>query len=280
MNHVIAKLRLRKGSESSKLKKVLSNVTLYTLPNDLANNIVYDPGTILDEGEWFSISEFSQKPFFLQFLADYTDSVAYEQLEVNQISNIDYICTCENANVFYFQRITKTQLLEKKVITIGDQFRYNANSKNIVVNDTADAIYVKEDDTLYFKKLSAITGIFKGIDQLFREATTAETETFLAKDFIRLENNFSANDVKQANRKRIALAMATLNNFDDEQKNTVFDTVKEYCPQLVADDNTFKIETENDLTLLLYGIDQRFYTTPDGKEKRIANSVIRLGAAV
>ncbi|MCT8975010.1 hypothetical protein N4T77_00205 [Clostridium sp. CX1] len=276
MNHVMAKLRLRKGNENSKFRKVLSNVNLYTLPSDLTNNVVYDPATNIDEGEWFSISEFSQKPFSLQFLVDYTDSVAYYQLEANQISNIDFICTCQNADEFYFQRITKSQLLEKKVITIGDQFKYNANSKDIVIHDPADAIYVKSNDTLYFKKLSAITGIFKGIDQLFREATTVETEAFLAKDFVKLENNFCAASVKQANRKRIALAMEALSNFDDNQKNTVFNTVKEYCPQLVSDDNTFKVKTESDLTLLLYGIDQRFYTTPDGREKRIANSVIRL----
>lgn len=276
MNHVMAKLRLRKGSENSKFRKILSDVTLYTLPGDLNNNVVYDPATNLDEGEWFSISEFSQKPFYLQFLADYADSVAYNQIEANQTSNIDFICTCQNANEFYFQRISKTQLLEKKVITIGDQFTYNANSKNIVIHDPADAIYIKTTNTLYFKKLSSITGMFKGIDELFREATTAETEAFLAYDFIKLENNFCAASVKQANRKRIALAMETLNNFNDVQKSTVFNTVKEYCPQLVAEGDSFKIESESDLTLLLYGIDQRFYTTPDGKEKRIANSIIRL----
>lgn len=279
MNHVMAKLRLRKGSESSKFRKVLSNVTLYTLPDDLNNNVEYDPATNLDEGEWFSINEFSQKPFFLQLLVDYTDSVAYNQLEAGQTSNIEFLFTYQNSNEFYFQRITKSQLLEKKVINIGDQFTYNANSKDIVIRDPADAIYVKSNDTLYFKKLSTITGIFKGIDQLFREATTAETEAFLAKEFIKIENNFCAASVKQANRKRIALAMEALNDFNEEQKSTVFNTVKEYCPQLVADDTTFKIETESDLALLLYGIDQRFYTTPDGKEKRIANSVIRLNPA-
>ncbi|MEM1484249.1 hypothetical protein V6615_05135 [Oscillospiraceae bacterium PP1C4] len=276
MNHVMAKLRLRTGGENSKFRKVLSNVILYTLPDDLNNNVVYHPATNLDEGEWFSISEFSRKPFFLQFLANYEDSVVYNQLEAGQTSNIDFIFTCQNANEFYFQRIAKSQLLEKKIITIGDQFTYKANSKDIVIHDPADAIYVKRANTLYFKKLSAITGIFKGIDELFREATTAETQAFLANDFIKLKNNFCAASVKQANRKRIALAMEALNNFDYEQKSTVFNTVKEYCPQLVAEDETFKIETESDLALLLYGIDQRFYTTPDGKEKRIANSVIRL----
>ena len=32
----------------------------------------------------------------------------------------------------------------------------------------------------------------------------------------------------------------------------------------------------NELKMLLYGIEQRFYTTPVGGEKRLANSVITL----
>ena len=278
MNHVMAKLRLKKGNENSKFRKVLSNVTIYDLPTDLDNNLPYDPATILDDGEWFSINEFSIKPFHLQFLTDYQESVDYVVLENNELSCIDFLCTCQNTNEFYLQRVSKSQLLAKKVITIGDQFAYKEDSKDIVIHDPSDAIYLRNIDTLYFKKLSAITGIFKGIDELFREATTAETEAFLSYDFIELRNNFCADLVKQANRKRIALAMTALNNFNELDREAVFNNVREYCPQLVAvaEDNTFKIESEDDLTLLLYGIDQRFYTTPDGKERRIANSIIRL----
>ena len=35
----------------------------------------------------------------------------------------------------------------------------------------------------------------------------------------------------------------------------------------------FTIESENDLKSLLYGIEQRYYTTLLGNEKRLANSV-------
>lgn len=276
MNHVMAKLRLKKGTENSKFRKVLSNITMYDLPTDLDNSLPYDPATILDDGKWFSINEFSLKPFHLQILTDYQESVDYVVLEKNELSSIDYLCTCQNTNEFYLQRVSKSQLLAKKAITLGDQFAYEEHSKDIVIHDPSDAIYLKNTDTLYFKKLSAITGIFKGIEELFREATTAETEAFLEYDFIELKNNFCADFVKKANRKRIALAMAVLNNFNKFDREAVFSNVKEYCPQLVADDNTFKIESEEDLTLLLYGIDQRFYTTADGKERRIANSIIRL----
>ena len=38
----------------------------------------------------------------------------------------------------------------------------------------------------------------------------------------------------------------------------------------------FKISTDNELKYLLYGIEQRFYTTPFSKEKRLANSIVGL----
>ena len=41
-------------------------------------------------------------------------------------------------------------------------------------------------------------------------------------------------------------------------------------------ENSFEVGSENELKMLLYGIEQRFYTTPVGGEKRLANSVITL----
>lgn len=40
---------------------------------------------------------------------------------------------------------------------------------------------------------------------------------------------------------------------------------------------SFEVGSEDELKMLLYGIEQRFYTTVVGGEKRIANSVIPLG---
>jgi hypothetical protein len=39
-------------------------------------------------------------------------------------------------------------------------------------------------------------------------------------------------------------------------------------------DTSFEVGTEDELKMLLYGIEQRFYTTIVGGEKRIANSVV------
>lgn len=274
MNHVIAKIGKR-GNEL-KYRKVISDETLYTLPVDLNPHVPYRPDHNLDEDAWFGIESFSTQPYCLDILKMDFNSTEYNKLNTNETDKLDFLCSYQNENHYYLQRVSKTQLLSKKRITLGDQLEYMENSKDIIIKDLADAIYIKDIDTLFFKKLSSITGIFKGIDELYREATEEETSNFLSYEFIELTNGFNVEYVKQANRKRIAMAIDTINRFEESQKEVVLLTIKTYCPNLVSNNGVFKIGSENDLKLLLYGIEQRFYTTPDGKEKRIANSVIRL----
>ena len=152
------------------------------------------------------------------------------------------------------------------------------NEPIIVINNFADAIYKKDEDNLYFKKLTSVTSIFKGIEELYKEATQEETESFLENDFIKLDDNYSADKVKTANRKRIAMAMETLNRFSTEEKHSIFVYIKDYCEDLNFDENdsNFTITNEDDLKKLLYGIEQRYYTTPLGNERRLANSIITL----
>ena len=178
--------------------------------------------------------------------------------------------------MYYFQHVTKTQLLGKKRVIFGDEVRLEKNSKEIIINPAPDAIYRKSDDKLFFQKLSSITSIFSGIDEIFREATEEETKTFLESDFIVLGESFNSTVVKKPNRKRIALAKEALSNFDAAQKKAVLQSIKDYYPSIINDDDSFKIENDEDLTYLLYGVLQRYYTTADGREKRIASSIRKL----
>ena len=138
-----------------------------------------------------------------------------------------------------------------------------ADSPIIVINQVPDAIYVKDDDTLYFKRLTSITTIFSGIYELYKEATQQETETFLKNSFINLDEDFTADSVKKANRKRIAMAQEPLKKFKPKEKRQIFSYIREYCEDLVFDENdeNFSISNEDDLKKLLYGIEQRYYTT-------------------
>lgn len=275
MNHTIAKIRQREAG--TKYRKIFTGEELYTLPDEIKNFIKYDPNHNLDEDSWFGIEKFSQQEYCIEILKKDFISAEYGlKLKKKEASKIDYIFTYQNEDVYYFQNVTKSQLQHRRYIKLGDEYTFVSNSRDISINKLPDAIYLKSRDVLYFKKLSSISKIFVGISILYREATHQETVKFLENDFITLKDDFSAKKVKQYNRKRIALAIERLNDYEDDQKKAVFDCIKDYYPKLIDKKGAFKVSNDDELKLLLYGIDQRFYTTPDGKEKRIANSIIKI----
>ena len=272
MNQLIAKIKDR-NKTASKYRKVLSDETIFVMPEDLTNAVVYNPNTLLEDGDLFVITQFSSKEYCLELLKMDFDSVDYALLDVQAFEKLDFLVSYQDDN-YFFQNIPKSQLVRKKILLFGERFQYDNSNASIIIKDIPDAIYSKSNDSLYFHRLSSITSIFHGIDQLHREATEAETTGFLSSPFILLTNNFSSNDVKTANRKRIALALDALANFNDEEKRTIFAYIQDYCPSLAAANNSFSIGTEDDLKMLLFGIEQRFYTTLVGNERRVANSVI------
>ena len=277
MNHLMVKVK-GKNKSVNQFRKVLSDKTIYITPC-LDDIVEYDPATMLDEGQWYVISKFSTKEYCrFAFLRDKTfDSVDYEQLSISDFGNLDFLFSYQEG-VYYFQNIPKSQLVRKKVISFGEHFKFDENNTSIIIKEFADAIYVREDDKLFFQKLPSITSILKGIDQIYCEATDGETSEFLSQEFISLTEDFTANRVKTANRRRIALALNTLKALSDNDKKKVFSYINDYCPDLSATEESFNVANENDLKMLLFGIEQRFYTTPVGDEKRIANSIVKIEA--
>lgn len=140
----------------------------------------------------------------------------------------------------------------------------------MVINSEPDAIYFTQSDTLIFTNLATISSIFKGIDVLYKEATDQEVEQFLEEDFIELADDYNLAKVSKPNRKRIALAM------EPEERDPMLSYIHSYCDQKLrfdTDNGKFEIKTDDELKYLLYGIEQRFYTTLLSKERRLANSV-------
>jgi len=273
MNQVLAKI-----SRKQKLVKVLSDKTIYeniSFNNDLF--IDYNPDHNLDEECWFKIEKFSEKEFCLKFLKDKFDSKDFESMEKSKFNKIKYIVTIQENN-FYFQKITSSLFLKKKLISFNEHIKLEEGD-HLILNKLPDSIYFKLEDVLIFRNISVISSIFKGIDMLYKEATDQEVQDFLSKDFIKTIG-FCKDKVSKPNRKRIALAMDTLNKLDDEEQKSIINYINGYCSEkLIFKEDTQQFEISNDEQLknLLYGIGQRFYTTPIGDEKRLANSIIKLG---
>lgn len=280
MNQVYVKIRLR--GKANKYRKLLStDENLYCLPDELIeSSCPYTPGATLETGEWFKISDFSEKDFSIEITQKDYETVDYDSLQKAEYSQVDYLFAKIDDNLF-FQNISKSKLVKKKgILGFGEGYRYERETAVLFINEYPDAIYIPTEDALYFQRLEPIASIFGGISELYREATEHEVEEFLQNDFIDLTDGFESSKVKVANRKRIAMAMDTLSKIHDDDKKQIFVYICDYCPDIVTPEQKFRVGSEENLKMVLFGIEQRFYTTLVGGEKRIANSVVPLQAQV
>ena len=165
---------------------------------------------------------------------------------------------------------------KKHIWEFGGEFKYVPDTGVLALNDYPDAIYVPQEDVLYFQRFETASLIFKSMVRLYRDATDHEVKNFLGNSFIVTVDGFEADSVTRSNRKLIAQAVDQFENMKQEDREKIFSYIKEYCPNLSVEGQQFAISSNKDLKMLLYGIGQRFYTTPVGDEQRVANSTIAL----
>ena len=273
MNHVVAKVKGR----DNVFEKLYSGENIFELPDGLDSAVEYNPETILEDDEWYKLEAFSSTSYIIDELTHDFNTTDYDEANRVKNENIEYIISVQD-NTYFFQRIFKHSIMMKKRLTLGDTVRLDPGEKSIVINSLPDAIYAKNSDVLYFRKLSTISPIFKDIDELYREATEEETEEFLKNDFIELEEGYGVKSVKKSNRKRIAMAMETLESFTQKDKQKILKYTHDYYPALKYEEKkkVFTIGNEEEMKYLLWGIEQRYYTTPVTNERRVANSVMQL----
>lgn len=276
MDHVLARI---KGLRKAPYRKLLSDHTLFgAIVVNAAACVPYNPDHNLDEDSWFKVESFSEQPYCLEPLKKAFDSKDYNEIASDQFPKISYLVAIQGED-FHFQKVTPSLFIKKKMIAFGEVANVEEDGNRLVINSMPDAIYLTASDTLVFRSLSSIAGIFVGIDELYKEATQEEVEEFLEESFIELTNEYCVDRVSRPNRKRIALAMATLDAMSEDDREGMLSYIESYCEDKLAYDREnkkFEVATDEDLKLLLYGIEQRFYTTPIGQEKRLANSVMRL----
>ena len=277
MDHVLAKV---KGPRKKPFFKLISDYTLFeSIAIDIAGCVEYNPDHNLDEDAWFKIKQFSQQTFCVELLQSDFDSKNYDDLTKEQFAKIAYLVAVQDEDI-YFQKITPSLFILRKTLSFGEVAKVEDCDNRLVINSKPDAIYLRALDTLVFRNLATISSIFTGIDQLYKEATKEEVEEFLDEPFIELSNDYDVNRVSKPNRKRIALAMASLAAMSADDKSNMLCYIDSYCKQKLKFDkenSKFEISTDDDLKLLIYGIEQRFYTTPFGQERRLANSVQAMG---
>lgn len=272
MDHIFARV---KNLRKKPFFKLISDHTLYEgVTVNVASRVAYSPDHNLDEDSWFKIEGFKECDFCLDILKTDFDTKDYDDLKKDKFSEIAYLFSIQGDD-FYFQKIHPSLFIKRKLIAFGEVAEIEQPENRLIIKPLPDAIYLKDSDTLVFRDLAGIASIFKGIDVLFKEATKEEVTNFLAESFIKLEN-YGVDDVSKPNRKRIGLAMATLSRMTPEDRDLLIPYISDYCKSTLnydAASGKFAISKDDDLKQLVYGIEQRFYTTLISKEKRLANSV-------
>lgn len=263
------------GPRLGGLQKVLStDAAIFDVP-DLGSTFEYSPATTLDDGEWFTIENFSDSGYENDFMAKSMpiNTTSLNQLAVENYGKVKYLCS-EQGQYKLFQKFVASQLINKRWFSI-DEPVLRTDSKIISFSSIPDAVYCSTDDKLYFRDIAKAKAIFKGIDNLYREATNDEVDAFLQSDFIHAPD-YEANSVKVPNRKRIALVMDQISHYTPEDKTALFSYINDYIPSLDTVDGKLVITSEEDLKHVLFGIDERYYTTDRSHTQRIANSIVDL----
>ena len=263
---------LAKVKRKTELCRVLTSDTdVYDILTETLVGVEYNPNTLLQDEEIYQIANFSRTAFSQSFLTEDFDSTNFNQISTEELKNLSYLCTVQG-DLYCFQIINSRLIIDKKWFSLNEP-RLLVNEPIITIRPYPDVVYRKDTDTLFFKKLPAANKIFHGMDQLFREATNEETENFLQQEFLDIQGDFGISRVSVPNRKRIAMVMETLNNYSEEEKTAIHTYTTGYC-NIIFENGRFKIENDEDLKNILWGIEQRYYTTPIGGERRVANSII------
>lgn len=275
MNYLIAK---KKRTNNTYYLVLSQEDRIYELPNDLLNIKAYDTNYKLEDDEWFGIQDFSNSNYSIPFLTQDFNSAEYHQIINNQYNTVKFFCSYQDEDDYCFQKFIFSNIILRKWISLSGEPEIKVNEPILILRSIPEAVYRKSTNTLYFKNLSDIKSIFPEIIELYKEATDEETESFLNSEFINLNDGFDKTNVNTANRKRISMAIETLAKLEEEHKVQIHNYIKDYCPELEfsEEDNTFSIGNEEHLKNLIFGIEQRFYTTIVGNERRLANSISKL----
>lgn len=269
-------LFVKTKNKTGTFRKVVSNQTVYNDIPIFDDARPYNDELKLRDNQWFVLENFSQKDYAPDLVKNAFNAAAWSQINRADYDRIDFIVSVQdNGNQLIFQNVTTSLIYKRQcLLSLDDQPSLLNNEHVLVIHKDADAYYQRDTDRLYFKRLSAITGIFSGINELYNEATDDEVDSALQLGILDVSPDFTKEKVKTANRRKIKEAMDMYNHYTPQQKTLLPQYLQKYCPGLVFDTATrkFGISDEKALTQLLNGLCQRYYTTEISNEKKVALS--------
>ena len=275
MNSLIAKVGRQYKRVVTCGEEIIEN-----LSNDNIEAIDFIPNHSLDDAEeWFKLTAFSDKEYFDNVCDSLFSSASLNQIDDGDYDHISYLAILQGSQK-HFQRITPSRFIDQiTFLDFSGEPKIVEQRKQLEIKQESDAIYFADSDILYFKKISKAKFFFPGIEELHREATQIEVDTFLGNGCISL-NDFSASSVGVANRKRIADVGLKFQQLTEDKKSRLIKYARKHAG-IVFREGKFIVSSDQDLKKLLYAMDQRYYYADVYEENRFANSVrkVRSGEA-
>ena len=239
----------------------------------LGDAVAYDPNNTV-ANQWFKIDGFDQKEGFLPLLAQQINAADLESLDRQQYDNIEFIAFFDQGR-YYMQKITRGNYLKKKWFSWdGDILRYQEDEGIIYINPVPNCIYDTNTRAIYFMDIAKAYGIFSNLKLDYKAATDDEANRFLQSDIVDAQT-LPIEKVGVSNRKRITSILTKYEAYTPDEKATLKEYIKKSVgANLDFDDNAkkFVVNTDTQLRLLLYGIQQRFYMPPLEDEVQVATS--------
>ena len=239
----------------------------------LGDAVAYDPNNT-EANQWFKIDGFDQKEGFLPLLAQQINAADLESLDRQQYDNIEFIAFFDQGR-YYMQKITRGNYLKKKWFSWdGDILKYQEDEGIIYINPVPNCIYDTNTRAIYFMDIAKAYGIFSNLKLDYKAATDDEANRFLQSDIVDAQT-LPIEKVGVSNRKRITSILTKYEAYTPNEKATLKEYIKKSVgANLDFDDNAkkFVVNTDTQLRLLLYGIQQRFYMPPLEDEVQVATS--------
>ena len=239
----------------------------------LGDAVAYDPNNT-EANQWFKIDGFDQKEGFLPLLAQQINAADLENLDRQQYDNIEFIAFFDQGR-YYMQKITRGNYLKRKWFSWdGDILKYQEDEDIIYINPVPNCIYDTNTRAIYFMDIAKAYGIFSNLKLDYKAATDDEANRFLQSDIVDAQT-LPIEKVGVSNRKRITSILTKYEAYTPNEKATLKEYIKKSVgANLDFDDNAkkFVVNTDTQLRLLLYGIQQRFYMPPLEDEVQVATS--------
>lgn len=255
--------------------KLLSRSKIETIDVRIPDSTVdYQATYVLQDEEWFKLEKFNKTTFSNELCETHEfNTTDYDSLSGDFVPSDINALAFISENIIGFQRITNRKVINNKFIFSIRGDPDIKDVKGVILDKGMDAVFDKRSGTLYFRDLSKLTHIFPGIVALHREADESEMKKFFGvtcSPLCELEGEFSIDDIKKPNRKKIAYLI-------DDEFESVSDSDKmdlvEYCNNndfiaLEKRNGKFLIQSDEKVTMLINALSERYYVTRLKKEKR------------